>query len=140
MSLDGRENDVVLVDTSVWIEVFRKTLPFDLESFVPLDEVVTCLPVIQEVLQGIGREREYRIARDAMTSLPVVEAPLAADVFDHAVTLYRLCRRTGLTVRSGVDCLIAVCALRHDLIVLHHDRDFDALARVSELQVRRIHR
>jgi len=45
-------------------------------------------------------------------------------------------RRSGFTVRSGVDCLIAACALRHGLMVLHHDRDFDALARVSSLTAR----
>ena len=42
-------------------------------------------------------------------------------------------RRAGLTVRSSVDCLIAACAIRHSLTVLHHDRDFDLLAKVSAL-------
>jgi predicted nucleic acid-binding protein len=47
-------------------------------------------------------------------------------------------RRAGLTIRSGVDCLIAACAIRNGLDVLHHDRDFDSLARVSQLQAREI--
>jgi hypothetical protein len=55
-----------------------------------------------------------------------------------AASLYRAARRAGLTVRSGVDCLIATCALRNGLVVLHHDRDFDLLARVSSLEARRI--
>jgi predicted nucleic acid-binding protein len=38
-----------------------------------------------------------------------------------------------------VDCLIAACALRHALTVLHHDRDFDALARVSSLSAQDVH-
>ncbi|MGH2769151.1 MAG: PIN domain-containing protein [Actinomycetota bacterium] len=50
--------------------------------------------------------------------------------------MYRGARHAGVTVRSSVDCLIAACALRHDLTILHHDRDFDALARISRLQVR----
>ena len=33
-----------------------------------------------------------------------------------------------------VDCLIAACALRHGLTVVHVDRDFDLIARVSPLQ------
>jgi predicted nucleic acid-binding protein len=37
-----------------------------------------------------------------------------------------------------VDCLIAACAIRHGLTVLHNDRDYPALARVSELQQRQI--
>ena len=129
---------MTLVDTSVWIEVFRRGRPLDLEAVVPLDEVVTCLPVVQEVLQGFREERAYRLAYDAMFALPIVEAPLGADVFVDAVDLYRSARRQGLTVRSSVDCLIAACALRHDLDVLHRDRDFPVLARVSRLRQRRV--
>jgi predicted nucleic acid-binding protein len=42
-----------------------------------------------------------------------------------------------LTIRSGVDCLIAACAMRNDLAVLHRDRDYDVLAKISALRVRR---
>jgi hypothetical protein len=129
---------VVLVDTSAWIEVFRKVSPLRLEDVVEFDEVVTCLPVVQEVLQGFRDERAYLLARDALAALPTVESPLRPAVFDEAVALYRTARRAGITVRSGVDCLIAACAIRHDLTVLHHDRDFDLLSRVSPLQVRRV--
>jgi hypothetical protein len=124
---------VFLVDTSVWIEVFRNPPRLRLEALVEFDTVVTCLPVVQEVLQGFADERGFLVARDAMRALPIVESPLQAAVFEEAVQLYRMARRAGLTVRSGVDCLIAACALRHGLTVLHHDRDFEALARVSPL-------
>ena len=97
---------------------------------------MTCLPVIQEVLQGFGDERAFSTARAALHALPTVESPLRAEVFEEAVQLYRAARRAGYTVRSGVDCLIAACALRHGLTVLHHDRDYDALARVSALDAR----
>jgi len=129
---------VVLVDTSVWIEVFRKPGRLRLENHVVFDEVVTCLPVIQEVLQGFTRESDFRIASDAMWSLPIVESPIGRPVVEEAVDLYRRARRAGLTVRSGVDCLIAACALRHDLAVLHADRDFSSLARISQLEARQL--
>jgi predicted nucleic acid-binding protein len=41
-----------------------------------------------------------------------------------------------LTIRSSVDCVIAVCALRHALTVVHVDRDFGLIARVAPLQQR----
>lgn len=129
---------MVLVDTSVWIEVFRRPARLRLEEIVDFDEVVTCLPVVQEVLQGFTDERAFAIAREAMHALPIVESPLAAAVVDDAVDLLRRSRRAGLTVRSGVDCLIAACALRHRLTVLHHDRDFDKLSRISPLVSRRV--
>jgi len=98
---------MTLVDTSVWIEVFRRSRALDLETFVPFDEVVTCLPVIQEVLQGFGEESAYRLAREAMLALPIVESPLDSAVVLEAVSLYRTARRQGITVRSSVDCVIA---------------------------------
>jgi predicted nucleic acid-binding protein len=129
---------VILVDTSVWILHFRRSRKFDLEAVLDLDEAVTCLPVVQEVLQGIDDQSAYHLAREAMLAFPIVESPLSDQVFHRAVDLYRSARRAGLTIRSGVDCLIGACALRNSLTVLHHDRDFDALARVSQLEVRRI--
>jgi hypothetical protein len=127
---------VVLVDTSVWIGVFRKPSKLHLESLVDFDDVVTCLPVVQEVLQGFDSEPAFLRAREAMLALPIVESPLSVDVYAEAVNLYRAARRVGLTIRSGVDCLIAACAVRHQLEVLHCDRDYDALARVSALRAR----
>jgi predicted nucleic acid-binding protein len=126
---------VILVDTSVWIEFFRESSDLDLEAVVDLEEVVTCLPVIQEVLQGFDDQRAYHLAREALFAFPVVESPLSDEVFQLAIDLYRSARRAGLTVRSGVDCLIGACALRSSLTVLHHDRDFDSLARVVPLEV-----
>ena len=127
---------MLLVDTSAWIEVFRKPARVDVGRLGDLDEIVTCLPVIQEVLQGFTDEAAFRTAREAIWSFPVVESPLGPDVFEEAVALYRMARRAGYTVRSGVDCLIASCALRHALTVVHVDRDFDLIARVSPLQQR----
>lgn len=127
-----------LVDTSVWIDVFRRPSKIDLEQLADFEEMVTCLPVVQEVLQGFRDESAFRQAREAFGAMPTVESPLRSGVFDEAVDLYRVARRAGLTVRSGMDCLIAACALRHDLVVLHRDRDYGALARISALQVQEI--
>jgi hypothetical protein len=71
-----------------------------------------------------------------MFALPMVEYPPGSQVFEEAVGLYRGARRGGLTIRSSVDCLIAACALRHDLTVLHRDRDYPSLGRVSPLKSR----
>lgn len=129
---------MLLVDTSVWVEVFRKPSRLSLDSVVDFEEVATCLPVVQEVLQGFRDERAFRIAREAMFALPIVESPLRRELVEEAVVLYRAARHAGFTVRSGVDCLIAACAIRHGLTVLHQDRDFGILARVSALKEREV--
>lgn len=130
-----RASQSLLVDTSAWIEVFRRRPRVTLEQVVgDLDRVVTCLPIIQEVLQGFDDERAFRVAHTAMWALPCVESPLTADVVDSAVDLYRRARRAGITVRSSVDCLVAVCASRHHLRVVHRDRDFPQLASVMPFE------
>jgi len=101
-----------------------------------MEEVVICLPVVQEVLQGFRDEKAFQIAREAILSFPIVETPMTESLFLEAVALYRTARRQGLTIRSSADCLIAVCALRNDLVVLHKDRDFTALSEVSALEQR----
>ena len=88
------------------------------------------------MLQGFRDESAFRAAREAMLAFPVLEAPLSLPIFEEAVRLYRSARRAGLTVRSGVDCLIAACALKNGVEVLHRDRDFDVLSRVSALKSR----
>ena len=99
---------------------------------------MTCLPVVQEVLQGFRNEQAFKAAREAMYALPLIASPMSQQIFDSAVDLYRRARRAGYTVRSSVDCLIAACAIAHSMPVLHKDRDFDLLAKISTLESRRI--
>jgi len=91
---------------------------------------------MQEILQGFRDEQAFRVARDSLLAMPCVESPLDQSVFLEAADLYRRARRAGFTVRSGVDCLIAICAIRNDLLVIHQDRDYRALACVSPLRQR----
>jgi predicted nucleic acid-binding protein len=128
---------MILLDSSVWIEAVRRP-DLRIEEAVPLDDVVTCLPVIQEVLQGFREEEAFRRARTALMSVDIVESPLRIEVYEEAIALFRQARRAGITPRSSVDCLIAACALRNNLEVIHIDRDFAALARVSGLKQRQI--
>lgn len=128
---------MLLADTSVWIEVFRKPSRIRLGP-ADIDDMTTCLPIVQEVLQGFTDDHAYRVAREALFALPMVESPLRAEMFEQAVDLYRAARRAGVTVRSSVDCLIAACAIRHGLTVLHRDRDFTELARISPLRERQV--
>jgi predicted nucleic acid-binding protein len=129
---------MILVDTSAWIEVLRGRAAQRYADAVAGDEVVTCLPVMQEVLQGIDDDRAFRLAVAAFAEIPILENPLTRGVFDEAVQLYREARRAAVTVRSSVDCLIAVCAMRNGATVLHVDRDFTHLARITELKVARL--
>lgn len=129
---------MILVDSSAWIEILRGNRREAFAEAVAGEEVVTCLPVIQEVLQGIDDDDAFHLASSAFADIRIVENPLTQAVFDSAIQLYRNARRAGVTVRSGVDCVIAVCAMRNTAMVLHTDRDFTHIARVATLRVRRL--
>ena len=58
----------------------------------------------------------------------------AALDFRAAAALHRLPRADCETVPSIIDCLIAAIALRHDVTLVHKDRDFEVLARVTPLR------
>ena len=123
-----------LVDTSAWILHFSKSSPFDLRDICPPEVRILCLPVYQEILQGIRDEAAYRAIREILDAADFVEDPLSRATYVEAAELNRLARRQGITLRSSVDCLIAACAIRHDLTVLHRDRDYPLLARISNLK------
>lgn len=127
-----------LIDTSVWILMLRVESPLDLDAVVDFDSAATCLPVVQEVLQGFRDERAFRLARESLLALRMLDDPLHHLRAVEAAQLFRAARRAGVTVRSTVDCLIAAIAIAHDAIVVHRDRDFDSLSRVSPLRARRL--
>lgn len=57
------------------------------------------------------------------------------DTYERAAAIERACLRAGEPIRSGMDCLIAAVAIVNDATLLHSDRDFDAIARHTELRL-----
>jgi len=105
-----------------------------LERHVHFDSIVTCAPVVQEVLQGILDTATFRTMRKTFIEMPKLEDPLSVATFLDAVEIYRLLRANGFTIRSPNDCLIAACAIRNNVPLLHADRDFDVIARFTMLR------
>lgn len=63
-----------------------------------------------------------------------LEAP---DDFALAAQLYRDARRSGVTIRKTLDCLIAAPCVRTGAPLLHADAGFDRLASCTPLRVYR---
>jgi len=127
----------VLVDSSVWIDVLRGREQERFRALTSTAEIETCLPVIQEVLQGLDNERAFQIANATLSTYRLLEPTMTRDLYDEAIDLYRRARRAGITIRSSADCLIAVCALRNRVPILHNDRDFDAIAKIVSISATR---
>ena len=127
----------VLADTSAWIEYLRATGSAPdraLESAMLAGELATTDPVALEVLAGArDDERAEQLQRLLDSCIQLPQEPWTdAEV---AAALYRACRKAGETPRSLIDCTIAAVAVRSEVPVLHQDRDYEALARHTELRL-----
>lgn len=128
----------MVVDTSAWVEYLRATgSPADaaLTDAVRASHDIGVPDIVRlELLAGAGTDVQVR---DLQRLLGRFHAMPAASPADHetAAALYRAARRTGATVRSLLDCLVAAAALRTDSPLLARDRDFEVIARVSPLRL-----
>jgi predicted nucleic acid-binding protein len=131
---------VIVVDTTVWIEFLgARGTAFDrhLTDLVENDAPIALVDIVYcEVLQGIREEEVYQRTRASLLAHPILR-PRGLETFESAANLYRAARRQGLTIRRSVDCLIAATCLEAGAELYHNDRDFDALARVSDLTIYR---
>jgi predicted nucleic acid-binding protein len=129
----------VLLDSSAWIEFLRATgspTHLAVRTLVQAGSpMATCEPVIMELLAG-GRSDSHTAELERLLAGTTLLTTLPADWVD-AARIYRSGRRQGVTVRKLMDCLIAAIALRAGESVLHHDADFDAIARIVPLTATR---
>lgn len=127
----------ILVDTSKWITFLNNPKDIDSDKFYNLimeDRICICPPIFQELLQGCRNIKESWILEDKLSGLTRLENdPYEAAV--GAAKLYMNLRQKGATIRKSNDCLIAWYAIRNNLKVWHLDRDFDMIAKYSNLQV-----
>src|SRR5262245_58629512 len=100
---------MILVDTSAWVELLRKThhpahrtLMHHLAAGSPL---ATTEVVVMELLASARTERDRGLLRQRLLGLPLLRLRGLPD-FESAAELYRRCRRRGETVRKLIDCLI----------------------------------
>ena len=127
----------ILVDTSVWIDFFRKISSRETELFKRAlerrEQIFITGIIAQEILQGIRQDSQHDSVLNYLLLFSRIE-----DEFDDylaAAKIYRILRRRGVTVRSPVDCLIASLAIKQKTYLLHHDSDFTAIAEHFPLSI-----
>ena len=123
----------LLVDTSVWSLAFRR----DAEASTPevstlrhalegADQVFTTGLVLQELLQGFAgpKVRNQLIERFAALGF------LQPDREDHieGAEIRNTCRRHGVQIGT-IDAVLIQLAIRHDLVLLSSDKDFQSAAK-----------
>jgi predicted nucleic acid-binding protein len=129
---------VIVVDTSVWIDVLRGTDSQEARRCVELIEdgapIALTEVVLTEILQGVSSERQARAVEQRLRAFPILTLE-SIDDFVLAAELYRTARSTGVTIRKTLDCLIAAPCVRAGAPILHADSDFDRLASCTALRI-----
>ena len=128
---------MVIVETSAWVEYFRGGVPDVVEKvdrclerdLVGIGDLVYC-----EVMQGIRSSRERGEVSSLLLSLPRFDM-VGFSIAEKSASNYRLLRSKGVTVRKTIDVLIGTFCAEHGLQLVHHDSDFDLMAKHLGLDI-----
>lgn len=122
---------MVLVDSSVWIELFRKkgdvVTSLAVENLIEEMQACFCGIVRLEVLGG-ARDEEKTVISNLFSLIPYIQQTDA--VWDEVVRFQWRVRKHGMNIPWS-DALIAVIANRHGHRIYSRDKHFDALASVG---------
>ena len=140
--MDGRsgENEnrqMIVVDSSVWINYFNGTSTFQTNLFNTLlgnELIVVGDIILVEVLQGFRKEKDFKQARKLLETL-IFHEMLGKDLALKTIDNYRLLRKKGITVRKTIDVIIATFCITSDLPLLHSDKGFHPMEKHLSLKV-----
>jgi len=125
---------VILVDTSVWVEAFRRAKSdkaIHLRELLDADQVALVAPVRVEILSGASAAELPRLRR-VLSALPLHLPTL--ETWDRIDEWVERSARAGQ--RFGVaDLLIAALAAQHDLAVWSLDVDFERMAKLDFIRL-----
>ena len=130
---------MLVVDSGVWIDFFNareSAARGELRRVLADGHTRLVVPdlVLFEVLRGFREERALRQARTLLQTLHV--EPCGGEAIALAAAgHYRHLRARGITVRSAIDVMVAAFCIESDYLLLHSDRDYDAMAAHRGLRV-----
>ncbi len=128
---------MVLVDSSAWIEGFRKSgspgVKHALEGLLDAYEAQWCSPVRLEVLGGARRD-ERKFLGSCFSVIPY--RPTKEDDWERAVALAWKLRGNGLNL-PWPDVLIASIAIHDDVRLYAIDKHFEEISRLTTLSLYR---
>lgn len=117
---------MILVDSSVWIDFFNGVESPEtnkLDETLGLEEVAIGDLILTEVLQGFRDNKDFRLAKNALTSLTIFDLPGTKSAIKSANNFRKL-RKKGITVRKTADVIIATYCIENKIPLLFSDKDF----------------
>ena len=121
---------MIVVDSSVWIANLRNSDSAAVQKLRSLNnprEIIVGDIILLEVLQGARDERHAAIIEQSLRQFEI-QPMLSDQIVVLAARNYRLLRELGITLRKTADLIIGTFCIANGHVLLHADRDFDAMA------------
>lgn len=135
----NKQNNLVLIDSSLWVLAFRKNCPENIKKIVgdllDKDLAATCGIILLEILQGSKNKKEYVEILEEMNALHYLETNKEA--WNTGAQLAYDLRRKGITIPT-IDLCIASLSIYYDLTIFHADHHFEVIAENSSLKSKQI--
>jgi predicted nucleic acid-binding protein len=129
----------VLVDTSVWSLALRRKQQASHSAVNQLRDIIldghTILYIgiiLTELLHGIRSQSLFEQIETQFETFTCLD--LARENYVNAARLSIVCKRKGITA-STIDFIIATAAIDNACLLLTTDKDFDSIAKVSDLKL-----
>lgn len=126
--------DKVLVDTSAWIEFFRKREPYysTILEFIDNDRVCCIGIVLAELLQGAKSEKELKVLKEFLYVFEFI--PETSLFWEKAGELSYMLQRRGKSIGLS-DCYIAVTTKINNTKLLTLDKHFKTIKNETGLNL-----
>lgn len=130
-----KDSDRIWVDTSAWIEFFRKKDPYYkiILEFIDSSKVCYLGLILAELLQGAKSQKELDVLKEFLHVFDFL--PESTEMWRKAGELSYLLRQKGKMAGLS-DCYISVVANTHDAIVLTLDKHFEIIGKETGLNLR----
>lgn len=118
--------DKILVDTSAWIEFFRKKEPWHSAISGLMDDKRICCSgvILAELIQGAKSKKELDVLRDFRHVFEFLDE--SVDLWQSAGELSNIFQRKDKSVGLS-DCYLAVSAKASKVKILTLDKHFDVI-------------
>lgn len=127
--------DKVLIDTSVWVDFFRKKespVSVKVREYLKLNQVCYAGPILVELYQGAKTQREIEILDQLFDTISYID--ITRDHYHHAGTISQKAAREG-KVFSAIDVILAELAHDGGLSLFSLDRHFHDISRYCALSL-----
>jgi predicted nucleic acid-binding protein len=127
--------DKVLIDTSIWVEFFRKrnsAVSTKLRDYLKLNQVCYTGPIFVELYQGAKTDREIEVLDQLFDTINYVD--ITRNHYHHAGLVSRTAAREGKNF-STIDMILAVLAHDEGLSLFSLDRHFQEISRYCPLSL-----